>query len=466
MPDLTAVLTEVHRDPPPPPRVAQLIGQRLGLAEAPVHLLELADGVERPAQLETQVDRLRAGIGLRRQVAERGQRLLEPRDRLAMRRALLGLGAGLPRVPDRAVPHLSPVGVVREPVDVLDQALRPQPLDRAGDARVQRAPARLREAAVSDVVGEHVAKGVLEIGEEPRLVEELAGLQRGELPRQVRVTLVRDLLEQDQRDVGAHHRGRLEQALGAVRQPVDAGGQDRLDGMRDLERLDGPRLPVGARLSREHADLAQGPDRLLEEEGVTIRQLDQEPLEGAETRVRAEQGLEELVGRLRGQGLHAKLRADRDVGPAVLVLRPVGDHQQQARGRQARHHLVEERLGLGVDPVQVLAQEQHRPPGALPHEQHPHRIERAPPALGGVQVRPVRIVTRHVEEPEQRGVVARQGRVERHQLLGDLLPDPGMIVPALDPEVLLQEIDHRGIARAAAVRHRARLEHDPLPRVR
>jgi hypothetical protein len=50
----------------------------------------------------------------------------------------------------------------------------------------------------------------------------------------------------------------------------------------------------------------------------------------------------------------------------VLVLRTVVDQQQQAGGGQALHHAVEKRLGLGVDPVQVLEDQQQRFPLTLP----------------------------------------------------------------------------------------------------
>jgi hypothetical protein len=38
----------------------------------------------------------------------------------------------------------------------------------------------------------------------------------------------------------------------------------------------------------------------------------------------------------------------------VLVLGAIVDQQEQAGGGQALHQTIEARLGLGVDPVQVL----------------------------------------------------------------------------------------------------------------
>jgi hypothetical protein len=42
------------------------------------------------------------------------------------------------------------------------------------------------------------------------------------------------------------------------------------------------------------------------------------------------------------------------------ILRPIVDEQQQPGGRQAVDEAVQQRLGLGVDPVQVLDQQQER----------------------------------------------------------------------------------------------------------
>jgi len=430
-----------------------------------VQALELPDRVEGAAQVEAHVDRLGQRVGVHRQVAERGERLLEPRHRLPVRGALLGPVARLARVARRALPSLAPEAVVGEAIHVLQRAPRLQPLHRLRDAGVQRAAARLGEAAVGHVVGQHVPERVLEVGEESRLVEELAGLERGQVAGQV-IALLRDLLQQGQRHVHAHHRGGLQEALGSVRQPVDARGQDGLHGGRDLQGLDDLRLPVGPRLPRQDPHLAEGPHRLLQEERVAVGELHQQPLQGPQAGVRPQQRLEQLVGGAGRQRLHAELGADRQVGPAVLVLGSVGDQQHHPRGRQARHDLVEERLGLGVDPVQILAHQHHRAPRALAHQEGAHSVQRAPASLGGIETRPLRVVARHVEQPQERGVVAHQRGLERHQRLAHLLPDAGVIVAALDAEVLPEQIEHRRVAGPARVRDRAGLEDHPLPRVR
>src|SRR5882724_5209312 len=67
-----------------------------------------------------------------------------------------------------------------------------------------------------------------------------------------------------------------------------------------------------------------------------------------------QEGLQEFLGARRGQRVEPQLGAVRLVPPVVLVLGAVVDEQEQAGGGQALNQAVEDRLGLGVDPVQVL----------------------------------------------------------------------------------------------------------------
>ena len=65
--------------------------------------------------------------------------------------------------------------MVREPLNLLAEAIRVYPLDRTDELRVKDPAALLQQGAVGDLVGERVLEGVLEIGKEARLVEELGG---------------------------------------------------------------------------------------------------------------------------------------------------------------------------------------------------------------------------------------------------------------------------------------------------
>ena len=66
---------------------------------------------------------------------------------------------------------------MREPLDVLAEPITMNSLDRLDDAPVYRATALLQKSPVGDLVGQRVLEGVLEIGEQRGLVQELGRLQ-------------------------------------------------------------------------------------------------------------------------------------------------------------------------------------------------------------------------------------------------------------------------------------------------
>src|SRR5712671_4415388 len=99
--------------------------------------------------------------------------LLETGDRLAVGRSREGLGAGLTEVAHRLLPDLASECVVCERLEVLDQAVGIELLDRVDDLGVQ-GPASIEEQTpVRHVVDQRVFEGVLEIREQTSLVEKL-----------------------------------------------------------------------------------------------------------------------------------------------------------------------------------------------------------------------------------------------------------------------------------------------------
>ena len=95
---------------------------------------------------------------------------------------------------------------------------------------MQRPPPLLEQAAVGHLVRQGVLEGVFQLGEEVGLIEELRGLEVGEVAAQVSVRQVGNGLQQGQRHLGANDGGGLQQALGLRRQPVDARCQHGLHG--------------------------------------------------------------------------------------------------------------------------------------------------------------------------------------------------------------------------------------------
>ena len=116
----------------------------------------------------------------------------------------------------------------------------------------------------------------------------------------------------------------------------------------------------------------------------------------------AQQGVEQFLGALRRQRVDPELQVVGLAPPGVLVLGPVVDQQQDARRREALHQAVEKRLGLGVDPVQVLEDHQERLDLALPQQQPLEGVEGALPALGRVERLPRGVVDRHIQQRQER----------------------------------------------------------------
>src|SRR4030095_3335233 len=81
--------------------------------------------------------------------------------------------------------------------------------DRVRDAAVEHAALLLEEASVGDLVGQRVLEGVLQIGEEAPLVQELTCLEPREALPQVVAGKVHDRFEESGGDVLAAHRRRV-----------------------------------------------------------------------------------------------------------------------------------------------------------------------------------------------------------------------------------------------------------------
>ena len=161
------------------------------------------------------------------------------------------------------------------------------------------------------------------------------------------------------------------------------------------------------------------------------------------------------------QGVEPELRVVGAAAPLVPILGPVVHEEQHPGRRQALDQRVQQRLGLGVDPVEVLEDHEQRLHLALPQQESLHRSPGSAGGAGTDRAPPTRDRRRHVEERQERRQVALQRAVQGEKLPGQLLPNRPRAVPVLDPEVGLEQIDHRQVGRRLPVRDRARLEHEP-----
>ena len=110
-------------------------------------LVERSERHERAAEVEAQVDGLlhgRAGLG---QMREGPECLLERRHGLPVCRLREGLGPGLAAVGDGPVPHLSPQGVVGQPLD-LRHPVGSERLHGRQDPRVEGPPVLPQQAPI------------------------------------------------------------------------------------------------------------------------------------------------------------------------------------------------------------------------------------------------------------------------------------------------------------------------------
>jgi hypothetical protein len=150
----------------------------------------------------------------------------------------------------------------------------------------------------------------------------------------------------------------------------------------------------------------------------------------------------------------------------MFVLATIVDQQQQAGAGQAVHQAVEQRLGFGVDPLQVFEHQQQRLDLRFAQQQAPGPFQRARAAQVRIEPRPGGIVERDVEQRQQR----RQRRLERavqaQHFAHDLVAHAARVVARIDLEVGAQQVDHRAIRGGLAVGHRCALQHQPWLRPR
>jgi len=173
------------------------------------------------------------------------------------------------------------------------------------------------------------------------------------------------------------------------------------------------------------------------------------------------EGLEQGVGALGGQRVDPELRVVGLAPPAVLVLRAVVHEEEEARRGQALQQGVEQGLGLGVDPVEVLEDQEQRLDLALPQEEALAGVQGPLAALGGIQGLPLSVLDGHIQEGQEGRQGGLEGPIQGEEFAGDLLADLPHIVAALDLAVGLEEVDHGQVGGGLAIGHRAALQDQP-----
>ena len=148
------------------------------------------------------------------------------------------------------------------------------------------------------------------------------------------------------------------------------------------------------------------------------------------------------------------------------MLRAIGRQQQHAAVTDLLEQRVGQRGRLRVGPVQVLDDQQHGLALALAQHDARDGGEDPPAALGRLQAVPLGVVGGDVAERQDRRHRPVQRRIEPQQLGGDLGPDAGGVVAALDLEIAGEQRRDRGVRRGLGEGHRRRLQQQPRLRAR
>ena len=82
----------------------------------------------------------------------------------------------------------------------------------------------------------------------------------------------------------------------------------------------------------------------------------------------------------------------------MLVLGTIIDQQQEAGGRQALDQAAQQSLGLGINPVEILKDQQQWLYLALTQQHALERVERALAALGWIEVQKCTVVWQRIQE--------------------------------------------------------------------
>ena len=124
-----------------------------------------------------------------------------------------GFETSLPAIRQRLVPHLTQERMVGEPLNLFDQPLTVKSLEGLHNAAVQLAPPFLQQTSIRHLVGEGMFEGVLQLGEEACLIEELGRLEVCKAPPQLRLGPFSDGLEEGKGDIRPDDRRGLEEAF-------------------------------------------------------------------------------------------------------------------------------------------------------------------------------------------------------------------------------------------------------------
>ena len=160
----------------------------------------------------------------------------------------------------------------------------------------------------------------------------------------------------------------------------------------------GLRQVIGPALADQHPGLHQGAHALLQEEGIALGTRNEELDQRLQGRMIPEELVQQFLGTRGGERIEAELRVVRLAAPAMVIVGTVVDEEHEAGRGQAVDQVVQERLGLGVDPVQVLHDQEQRLHLARPQQQARAGLQGTLAALRRLEGLPMWVLHWYIQE--------------------------------------------------------------------
>ena len=167
------------------------------------------------------------------------------------------------------VPHLALGEVVCQSDVVLGQPVRIEVLDGLPHGPVQGLAALHQETLVGDILDHRVLEDVGRFRHEPLLVDDLQGLQLAEQPSSRSLSPATRARSRT-RNCRPITDGQLHGAFAVVPEPVQAGHNDPLDGVRDMHLTEAFHETVATVVALEDTQIEQGLRHLLDEQGHAL----------------------------------------------------------------------------------------------------------------------------------------------------------------------------------------------------
>jgi hypothetical protein len=390
------------------PQSERLPVGRVGLGEA-------KRGMERERQLEQDERHLLLGAASFQQ----RQQLPVVADRLVECVFLAGPVACPGEIVERPVLVACGEPVVGEQPERIAQVICLAVLQPFGGAPVQPGACRRDERPVGDLLDQHMLEAVLRLRPPALCADQVGTLQFMQYARNLAVP--EHALQQGQAEPPPQRRRGRDDAPALRVQPVESREHHLLHRLRDLHLSLLVETPAAA-LRHHCAGVHERAHQFLQEERISLRDLEHAAFELGRKRALPHQSVQQLALRLARQRLEGQLahqmrvlaRSELLQAPrGEIPLTALGHRQQQRRALSEGEQPLSELHRRRISPVQVLQRQRERTVRCEPVDELDHDLERAVLERFGREFRQARGGIGVECEPEQRAEI----RISRGRLL-------------------------------------------------